>query len=1236
MANETKRKKVYDYFRDIADILIIQETHSQESDYKVWKNQWGGEIILSHGESNSRGIAIFIKISTKIIASNIEKSDDGRYIILDIEENGVQTSCAAIYAPNKDTPEFFRQIAEKLITRNENKIIIGDFNVVLDVEKDRLNTYANNEKSKQELINMMDEYSRKEIWRERNPGTSIYSWIKGNQNNEQKASRIDYALVSMGLDQKVENCMYKSGILSDHRAFFIALDVNHVERGTGFWKMNTLHLTDPTYVEKINIEIDRIVSCSKSKTRIWTWEKIKERVKKVTQEYARQKGSEEKLIIAQLSEKVNLLEDKIPLTTEEQKNLENTKLDLELKIEERIQGVIFRSKARWYEHGEKSSKYFFALEKAKYNAKTCYRIIDDEGNITENQKEIIEQQRQFYEELYSRDENVEFNLTNETNIRVPEKIRKEQQIQLTMTDLQNAAKSLKNNKTPGEDGIPVDFYKVFWNRIKEPFFQMVMEVYQQELLHKSARSGILNLIPKPNKDTRYVKNLRPITLLNTDYKIIEKAIANKMIPALKNIIQSDQRGFMKERRISVNIRKLLDLMEHTKENDIEALILSLDFVKCFDKCSFSILHGSLEFFQFGDIIQQWTKILYKDFSVKVQNNGHFSENIEIKKGVHQGGCCSSVYFLVIAEILAMALRGNQKIKGITVGQIKNLLNQFADDADIASINSQESLKAIFEELERFKKQSGFTLSYEKTVLYRIGSLRHSNAMLYNMNQVEWSNEDINVLGVTVAHEDLLEKNYLQIHTKVQNTLNHWENRGLTLMGKVLVVNTLIASLFVYKMMVLPTMPQSIIKKVENEIRKYLWEGSSSKISYQILKNPPELGGLKLVDLKNKDKALKATWPQILNKETQYAEMVYFQNNIKLKENIWRANLSPKHSKVLQIKNTFWEDVIKAWCEFNHTETEITDNQILWYNSEILVQNQPFLWETPYNNGLMYVHQLYHNGVMISREQLKQLYGITTLQYNTLTVSIPKTHKQFYSKLTTTSFQPLTPSKYDLFKEERNLSKIIYRNINGDKYIIQNKLVKWNQELGINWSIEDYGRHHTNIRKYTNYTKIRDFQYRLLQRAIVTNIQLKKWGIIESELCTFCNEQPETIIHLLVHCTKVKTMWDHFKEYSSRKYAKYVELTEEKIITNVFCKPRNHVVNFIGLLLKQYIYSKRCMKSDLKFEFFLQHLYKIKNIEKYIALKNANDKVYQKKWEKTSIANEKVSIENFIMEYNCQM
>ena len=185
---------------------------------------------------------------------------------------------------------------------------------------------------------------------------------------------------------------------------------------------------------------------------------------------------------------------------------------------------------------------------------------------------------------------------------------------------------------------------------------------------------------------------------------------------------------------------MLDIIHYAEKEDLEAIVMSLDFVKCFDKCSFSILHGSLDYFGFGQVVKKWTKILYKDYTVKVQNNGHFSDSIQINKGVHQGGCCSSIYFLVIAEILAISLRSNKDIEGITIRDIKNILNQFADDMDICSLAKENSIRKIMEELDKFRKQSGFTVSYEKTTLYRIGSLRFSDAQLYNMSEYVWSNK----------------------------------------------------------------------------------------------------------------------------------------------------------------------------------------------------------------------------------------------------------------------------------------------------------------------------------------------------------------------------------------------------------------------------------------------------------------------------------------------------------------
>ena len=582
LSESIKRRAVFDYHRQNGDFLIIQETHSTPNDEKVWESEWGGKVIFSHGTSAARGIAVFTSKKLYSQIKNIYTDTEGRTVIFDIEDQGVVITIVAIYAPNQDSPGYFNGITQLLRQRQENKVIIGDFNLVLDVELDRYNTYNNNNKAKNVIQDMMDEFYLKDVWRLQNQEKCEYSWRKGLGSN-MKASRIDYALVSGGLDQKVQVPQYLASIKTDHRAFYMVIDTMESERGTGYWKLNVKTLYDVEYIQAINREIENCLASTVSKNPIDRWEILKSRIKKASINYTRNKSSEDKLIIGQLSEIINDYECKLPLNQQDDMILEKTKEDFEEKMFERTKGIMFRSKVKWYEQGEKNTKYFYALEKTKYNAKTCYKVITDRGAEITSAHEILEEQRKFYEELYKKDDDVAFTVENSFNLYVPTDIQRKQDSQLTLDDLYFAAKRMNNGKTPGDDGIPVDFYKVFWGKLKNSFYEMVMEAYKQKLLHPTARHGILNLIPKPGKDSRYIKNLRPITLLNVDYKIIEKAIADKMMPALEHIINKDQRGFMKDRRISVNIRKMLDILHLANQEDLEAVVLSLDFVKCFDK-----------------------------------------------------------------------------------------------------------------------------------------------------------------------------------------------------------------------------------------------------------------------------------------------------------------------------------------------------------------------------------------------------------------------------------------------------------------------------------------------------------------------------------------------------------------------------------------------------------------------------------------------------------------------------
>ena len=265
------------------------------------------------------------------------------------------------------------------------------------------------------------------------------------------------------------------------------VETKNSERGRGYWKMNVSLLQEQKFIDGINQEIQICSESMSQKNPVEKWEILKTRIKKFAVKYSRDRKSENALIIGYLSETVNEYESRMPLTKEEDNLLQNIREDLEDKLFEKAKGQIFRSKVRWYEEGEKNSKYFFSLEKAKYNAKTCYKLLSEAGQEITNQEEILETQKNYYQELYQQDIDVQFNLVNTYNIKVPEGIKQEQNNQLTEVDLQEAIKGMKNSKTPGEDGIPADFYKVFWTKIKTIFMEMVLEVYNQKLLHKSAR-----------------------------------------------------------------------------------------------------------------------------------------------------------------------------------------------------------------------------------------------------------------------------------------------------------------------------------------------------------------------------------------------------------------------------------------------------------------------------------------------------------------------------------------------------------------------------------------------------------------------------------------------------------------------------------------------------------------------------------------------------------------------------
>ena len=249
-----------------------------------------------------------------------------------------------------------------------------------------------------------------------------------------------------------------------------------------------------------------------------------------------------------------------------------------------------------------------------------------DNEFASSDKEILSECETFYRNIYSsktgcddsRINGLFFGNTASRSLNLDEKGKCEGM--LTKEECLKAL-SMKPGKTPGSDGLPIEFYKVFWNGISDCLLNAINFAYAEGKFSISQRRGIIKLTPKKDSEPYFVENWRPITLLNADYKISAKAIANRLQNVLPKIINSDQTGFLKGRFIGENIRLIDGLINHTAAANIPGLLLFLDFEKAFDTVEWSFIWKTLGSFNFGSSLISWIKVCYSNIESCVLNNG---------------------------------------------------------------------------------------------------------------------------------------------------------------------------------------------------------------------------------------------------------------------------------------------------------------------------------------------------------------------------------------------------------------------------------------------------------------------------------------------------------------------------------------------------------------------------------------------------------------------------------------
>ena len=1164
-SNPLKRRDVFCWLKEKKlDIALLSEVHSENEIVNKWIAEWGYKGFFSSYTKSSRGVCILFRNTFEFNIHSELKDVNGRFVILDLTLQEVRMSLVVLYGPNEDDPTFFETIFDHLIrTDNTTFIIAGDLNVVLDYDMDCKNYQGRNNPLSQNIIkDKMQTLGLIDIWRLNNPDKKHYTWFGPNR----KMSRLDYFLISEDLLNNVVNADILPGYRTDHS--FITLDVRLVknEKGRGFWKFNNSLLHDTAYVNMVKECIEEVVNQYRTDGTVHVYDPIsvpfsisdslffdtlKLTIRGKTIPYCAKKkrehlGREHDLESRLVQAEKKYVETQTPQNLED---LQKVKDDLKIIREQRMEGAFIRSKAKWQREGEKCTKYFCNLEKRNYVEKTMSKLkINETGDIITDSKEILLAQEKFYRELYTSrstyitddhahiffDNNNPYvqKLSNEESMDMDGIIRKEECL--------NAVKCLKNNKSPGTDGFTAEFYKFFWKDLGDFLIRSFNDSYEEGKLSVSRRQGIITCIPKPGKTRDQLKNWRPITLLNIDYKILTTVLANRIKKHLEKIVTDSQKGYVKGRYIGECTRTILDILSETEDKNIPGLLLLLDFEKAFDSIEWNFIERALSFIGFGDSFIRWFNTLYKDASSCVINNGNFTSFFNVSRGVRQGDPLSPYLFIIALECLSAALKYDKDITGITINDSEYLLEQFADDMTLMLDGSKRSLRQTLKILVSFESCSGLKCNWEKCEAIWIGSKAGSQSTIAVEKPLCWNRSgNFKMLGISasVFDNDVERINYCDCLKSIESVLNTWVWRGLTLMGRATVIKSLALPKLVHLFMILPSPSPEFMKKIERLFFRFLWDRGREKIKRDILFQKHEDGGLKIPDINCFAKALKFIWIKKLLDDDNFSawKILFLDKILNLGGNlIWE--IDPQEMKKLIPKlNTFWGDVLNSWSTLQTKKpvsAEAILSQSIWYNPLIKIQNGSHYIKSLHTRGITYLNDLFdNNGNIISYNLFKQKFGddIHFLTYHRVVRAIPTIWKNcirdYGKKLPNVKINTNIQKLKNLDKP----TNYFYWSLVDQKPVqISHACLKWANQLEnqeINWAL-----HYTSCFTITKEAKLQSFQFKLLHYILATNRELYKMNLSTSDRCCFCEFNRETILHLLYDCHISKTFWLQLRDW----------------------------------------------------------------------------------------------------------
>ena len=891
-AGRIKRRVIRQYcVQNRIDILALQETHTT-CELSELSSFFSYKTYSSTVSASSRGVA-FIIFNHKIKILGVTDPKDGMMYSIRIEFKERKLTVVNFYSPPDKTTQQTLFVKYMASWDNTKPILfLGDWNFLDHPHDDTVGRETDETlrppQSFEYLRRLYGLVDAADIY----PSTVRMTRWNVEHSSGTRLDRI-YTTGNMvewiiGLTNEAIPCKLptsKRHTISDHNIISITLSASSTPRGEGYWKLNTQILKSVQLQQKLQVLMNDFITQNKNNPSTFKqYDQLKALLRGTLRDWSADRAKK----IHQETQDLKAKIEEYTLIIENEQKKEEWKKTAEMLLQARrrlaqinqeiAQGAWIRSRAKWDFQADKSTKMYFNLEKSYSTKKHIAQIKDEQGKLTTHPGEIVEVFRQFYQNLYSYREidtdcldDLLKNLSLSTDLMTSKRMAK----LVNKKEIQKAIKITKRGSSPGPDGLPGEFYKLFpqwWGRILETVYK---EIARTGRIPHTMTESFITLLPKKFGDILNAANWRPISLLNSDYKILTKVWANRLNLVMQEGIGLHQTGFIPGRDIRENIlliQTMIDKMSKDSEFK-QAGILLLDLAKAYDRISHESIWAVIEKLNFPQHGLQFMKAIYRNPVSWILCNGFLSKKVQIKSGVRQGCPLSPQIFTLVAELLCQNIIKDTQFYGYKVhGNEFVKVVGYADDMAIPLTSIRDCIQFLAT-LKKYEVATASLTNKAKTYFVVIGDQSPIAQYLINRGfSIKYPGTLTRYLGIPVGVKPNYNSVWDKLLADIKKSLRLWNKICSNVYGRALILKSKGLSKLWYVASMLPLTPYACnkITEIQKECTAFFWAYKGHKLRYANLMKPPQWGGFNLWDLKQKIISLQLKWMTKLENPTYQA------------------------------------------------------------------------------------------------------------------------------------------------------------------------------------------------------------------------------------------------------------------------------------------------------------------------------------------------------------------------------